>query len=271
VDKSQAGSARRAAASEPRHDCPANKCDNAVAFLLHCTGLQIGKPAFRQAGSPPLSSGSPPLSYSVKEIFYTLQGEGTHAGRPAVFCRFAGCNLWSGREQDRAAAICRFCDTDFVGTDGELGGKYSTSDELAMRIDSLWPAVHAEAKFVVFTGGEPLLQLNGALLASVHARGFEIAIETNGTLPVPEGVDWICVSPKMGAELRVAGGNELKVVIPQAGQSLETYEALQFEHFYVQPMDGPDLERNTRLAIDICKRNPKWKLSLQTHKLLRIP
>jgi 7-carboxy-7-deazaguanine synthase (Cx14CxxC type) len=211
-----------------------------------------------------------PMTYSVKEIFYTLQGEGTHAGRPAVFCRFSGCNLWSGRESDRATAVCKFCDTDFVGTDGELGGKYD-NEELAQRIDSLWPVTHAASKFVVFTGGEPLLQLDKALIDSIHARGFEIAIETNGTVDVPEGIDWVCVSPKMGSILKVKRGNELKVVIPQERQSLADYESLQFEHFYVQPMDGPDAERNTRLAIDICKNNPKWKLSIQTHKLLQIP
>lgn len=210
------------------------------------------------------------MTYSVKEIFYTLQGEGTHAGRPAVFCRFSGCNLWSGRESDRTSAICKFCDTDFVGTDGALGGKYDAAD-LAARIDSLWPGRGQESKFVVFTGGEPLLQLDAAVVAAVRARGFEIAIETNGTLAVPEGVDWVCVSPKVGAELRQRRGNELKVVVPQAGQTLESYEGLQFEHFYVQPMDGPEVEKNTRLAIEICKNNPKWKLSLQTHKLLRIP
>jgi 7-carboxy-7-deazaguanine synthase len=211
------------------------------------------------------------LTYSVKEIFYTLQGEGAQAGRPAVFCRFAGCNLWTGREADRANAVCKFCDTDFVGTDGELGNKYPSADALADTVASLWPALHAEARYVVFTGGEPLLQLDAALIDAMHARGFTIAIETNGTLPVPEGVDWICVSPKIGAELRVARGSELKVVIPQAGQTIEVYEALDFEHFYVQPMDGPALDANTRLAIDVCKRRPKWKLSLQTHKLLHIP
>lgn len=211
------------------------------------------------------------MTYSIKEIFYTLQGEGTHAGRPAVFCRFSGCNLWTGRESDRANAVCKFCDTDFVGTDGELGGKYADGGKLAATIDSLWPSTYTASKYVVFTGGEPLLQLDAALIDSVHARGFEIAIETNGTLPVPDGVDWVCVSPKIGSALAVVRGSELKVVIPQLGQSLETYEKLAFEHFYVQPMDGPELEKNTRLAIDICKRNPKWKLSLQTHKLLQIP
>jgi 7-carboxy-7-deazaguanine synthase (Cx14CxxC type) len=188
-----------------------------------------------------------------------------------VFCRFSGCNLWSGREIDRATAVCKFCDTDFVGTDGELGAKYPAAAELAATIDSLWPATHAASKYVVFTGGEPLLQLDQPLIAAMHARGFEIAIETNGTLPVPDGVDWICVSPKIGSALRVAKGSELKVVIPQAGQDLDDYAALEFDHFFVQPMDGPDLDRNTRLAIELCKRNPRWKLSLQTHKLLQIP
>jgi 7-carboxy-7-deazaguanine synthase len=211
------------------------------------------------------------MTYSIKEIFYTLQGEGTHAGRPAVFCRFSGCNLWSGRESDRATAVCKFCDTDFVGTDGTLGGKYADSASLADVINKLWPASYPASKYVVFTGGEPLLQLDKALIDSMHAASFEIAIETNGTIPVPAGVDWICVSPKMGAELVVKAGNELKVVIPQIGQALEKYESLAFEHFYVQPMDGPALEVNTKLAIDTCKNHPKWKLSLQTHKLLQIP
>lgn len=211
------------------------------------------------------------MTYSVKEIFYTLQGEGAQAGRPAVFCRFAGCNLWTGREEDRPKAVCKFCDTDFIGTDGESGGKYATAAQVADKIDSLWPASYAASKYVVFTGGEPLLQLDAALIDCMHWHGFEIAIETNGTISVPEGVDWICVSPKMGSELVVHKGSELKVVIPQAGQNLQDYEALEFEHFFVQPMDGPDKEKNTRLAIDVCKRNPKWKLSLQTHKLLQIP
>ncbi len=211
------------------------------------------------------------LTYSVKEIFYTLQGEGAHAGRPAVFCRFSGCNLWTGRESDRASAVCQFCDTDFVGTDGEGGGKFADAATLANTINALWPASYAASKYVVFTGGEPLLQLDAELIAAMHAVGFEIAIETNGTLPVPAGVDWVCVSPKMGAPLVVRKGSELKVVIPQAGQSLAAYEELEFDHFFVQPMDGPLAEQNTRLAIDVCKRNPKWKLSLQTHKLLQIP
>ncbi len=211
------------------------------------------------------------VTYSIKEIFYTLQGEGTHAGRPAVFCRFSGCNLWTGREEDRSNAICQFCDTDFVGTDGEGGGKFKSGDALAQTINALWPTTYPATKYVVFTGGEPLLQLDQELIASMHAAGFEIAIETNGTIPVPEGVDWICVSPKMGAELKVHKGSELKVVIPQQNQSLADYEQLDFEHFLLQPMDGPDAARNTRLAIELVKSNPKWKLSIQTHKLLQIP
>ncbi|MFA9218295.1 MAG: 7-carboxy-7-deazaguanine synthase [Sphingomonadaceae bacterium] len=211
------------------------------------------------------------MTYSIKEIFYTLQGEGAHAGRPAVFCRFSGCNLWTGRESDRATAVCQFCDTDFVGTDGEGGGKFSTPEALASTINALWPSSYAACKYVVFTGGEPLLQLDPALIDAMHAAGFEIAIETNGTLPVPAGVDWICVSPKMGSTLVVEQGNEIKVVVPQTGQELAAYEGLRFDHFFVQPMDGPLAEFNTTLAIETCKRNPKWKLSLQTHKLLQIP
>ena len=211
------------------------------------------------------------MTYSIKEIFYTLQGEGAHAGRPAVFCRFSGCNLWSGREQDRAGSICTFCDTDFVGTDGERGGKFREAAALAAEINGLWPATHAASKYVVFTGGEPLLQLDEALIAAMHAVGFTIAIETNGTLPVPPGVDWICVSPKIGSKLVVEKGDEIKVVIPQANQSLAAYEHLDFENFFVQPMDGLLAAQNTRLAIETCRNNPKWKLSLQTHKLLQIP
>ncbi|MQA18327.1 7-carboxy-7-deazaguanine synthase [Rugamonas rivuli] len=211
------------------------------------------------------------MTYSIKEIFYTLQGEGAHAGRPAVFCRFSGCNLWTGREIDRASAVCQFCDTDFVGTDGEGGGKFKTAQELAATIAALWPTSYTASKYVVFTGGEPLLQLDAALIEAMHAVGFTIAIETNGTLPVPEGVDWICVSPKMGSQLVVSKGSEIKVVIPQTGQDLSAYEHLDFEHFFVQAMDGPLAEFNTKLAIETCKRNPKWKLSLQTHKLLQIP
>lgn len=211
------------------------------------------------------------MTYSIKEIFYTLQGEGAHAGRPAVFCRFSGCNLWSGRESDRGAAVCTFCDTDFVGTDGERGGKFAQAGALAAEIDGLWPASYPNSKYVVFTGGEPLLQLDTALIEAMHAVGFQVAIETNGTLPVPAGVDWVCVSPKMGAPLVVEKGNEIKVVIPQAKQDLAAYARLDFEHFFVQPMDGPLADHNTRFAIETCKRNPQWKLSLQTHKLLQIP
>ena len=211
------------------------------------------------------------MTYSVKETFYTLQGEGAQAGRAAVFCRFSGCNLWSGREADRASAVCRFCDTDFVGTDGQGGGRFIDAAMLAQRIDSLWPSGHAAAKYVVCTGGEPLLQLDAALIDALHACGFEIAIETNGTLPVPAGIDWICVSPKVGAPLVQRTGNELKVVIPQEGQALGAYEGLDFAHFFVQPMDSAHVADNTRLAIDVCRNNPKWKLSLQTHKLLQIP
>ncbi|MEO8837969.1 MAG: 7-carboxy-7-deazaguanine synthase [Herbaspirillum sp.] len=210
------------------------------------------------------------MAYSIKEIFYTLQGEGMQSGRPAVFCRFSGCNLWSGREQDRASAICNFCDTDFVGTDGVLGGKYS-APQLVEIINRLWPSTYPEHKYVVFTGGEPLLQLDVVLIQQMHEVGFEVAVETNGTLPAPDGIDWICVSPKMGSVLRQQAGSELKVVIPQAAQDLSKYEALAFTHFFVQPMDGPQLEQNTKLAIDFCKQHPKWKLSLQTHKLLQIP
>lgn len=211
------------------------------------------------------------MTYSIKEIFYTLQGEGAHAGRPAVFCRFSGCNLWSGRESDRASAVCTFCDTDFVGTDGERGGKFAHAGALAAEIDSLWPSGHPHSKYVVFTGGEPLLQLDAALIDAMHAVGFTIAIETNGTLAAPPGIDWICVSPKMGSTLVQRAGDEIKVVIPQTGQELAAYEGLAFTHFFVQPMDGPLAEHNTRLAIETCKRNPTWKLSLQTHKLLQIP
>jgi 7-carboxy-7-deazaguanine synthase len=210
--------------------------------------------------------------YSVKEIFYTLQGEGAQTGRPAVFCRFAGCNLWSGRESDRASAICQFCDTDFVGTDGVLGAKYESAQALATVIDAQWPTAGAALKkYVVCTGGEPLLQLDADLIDALHARGFEVAIETNGTLPVPDGVDWVCVSPKQGSEQVVDQGDEIKVVIPQASQNLAHYEAMKFTYFFLQPMDGPDKEKHTQLAIDTCKRHPQWRLSIQTHKLLRIP
>jgi 7-carboxy-7-deazaguanine synthase (Cx14CxxC type) len=213
------------------------------------------------------------MTYAVKEIFYTLQGEGANAGRPAVFCRFAGCNLWSGREEDRASAVCRFCDTDFVGTDGENGGKYRSAEELSAKIASLWPTGEGDAghRFVVCTGGEPMLQLDEALIDALHRERFQIAIETNGTLPVLPGIDWVCVSPKADAELVVTRGNELKVVIPQDNQRLSDYARLDFDYFLVQPMDGPSRELNTKLAIDWCKRHPQWRLSMQTHKYLNIP
>jgi 7-carboxy-7-deazaguanine synthase len=210
------------------------------------------------------------MSYAVKELFLTLQGEGAQTGRAAVFCRFAGCNLWSGREADRATATCRFCDTDFVGTDGEGGGRFATADALADAIAASWGAAR-ERRFVVFTGGEPLLQLDDALLDAVHARGFEAAVETNGTLPAPAGLDWICVSPKAGADLVQRRGDELKLIWPQPGLDLEALASLQFRHFLVQPMDGPDRLANTRSAIDWCLAHPHWRLGLQTHKMIGIP
>ena len=209
------------------------------------------------------------MSYAVKEIFLTLQGEGAHAGRAAVFCRFSGCNLWSGREQDRATATCRFCDTDFVGTDGTLGGRYATADDLADTIAAQWAGTGAY-RYVVLTGGEPLLQVDEALIAALHARGFEIGIETNGTIEPPGGMDWICVSPKAGAPLKLRHGNELKVVVPQAGQDLDALARLAFEHFLLQPMDGPLLRENTRHAVKACLADPRWRLSVQTHKTIGI-
>lgn len=209
------------------------------------------------------------MTYAVKELFYTLQGEGAQSGRPAVFCRFAGCNLWSGREKDREAAICRFCDTDFVGTDGPGGGKLTSPEALADAARGVWPG--GGAPYIVCTGGEPLLQLDAPLVRAFHAVGFEVAIETNGTLPVPDGVDWVCVSPKAGAELAVTAGDELKLVFPQIGAEPERFEALAFDRFYLQPMDGPDREANTAAAVRYCLAHPRWALSLQTHKLLGIP
>jgi 7-carboxy-7-deazaguanine synthase (Cx14CxxC type) len=212
------------------------------------------------------------MIYSVKEIFYTLQGEGAQAGRPAVFCRFAGCNLWSGRERDRARAICQFCDTEFVGTDGVGGGKFATPRELAHRVASHWPANDSSGRrFVVCTGGEPLLQLDEPLVDALHAEGFEIAVETNGTQSAPRGLDWICVSPKAGAPLVLRAGNELKLVYPQAGALPQEFEGLAFAHFFLQPMDGPERERNTQLTMAFCKSRTKWRLSLQTHKLVGFP
>lgn len=209
------------------------------------------------------------MSYAVKEIFYTLQGEGALTGRPAVFCRFTGCNLWSGREEDRATAACTFCDTEFVGIDGTEGGRYADADALAGRIAALWPAGQG-ARFVVCTGGEPLLQLDAPLIAALRARGFEIAIETNGTLPLPEGLDWVCVSPKGSNSLAVTGGDELKIVVPQPGLDPLAFAGLAFQRFSVQPMDGPDRARNTALAIQFCLDHPLWQLSLQTHKVTGI-
>ncbi|MBO4789664.1 MAG: 7-carboxy-7-deazaguanine synthase [Oxalobacter sp.] len=211
------------------------------------------------------------MAYTVKEIFYSLQGEGNRTGRPAVFCRFTGCNLWSGREADREKSVCRFCDTDFVGTSGPLGGRYPTAEALANQIATLWPEGYPESRYVVFTGGEPLLQLDVALIDVMHQIGFEVAIETNGTLPVPPGVDWVCVSPKMGAKLVVTEGDELKVIVPQEGQDLGAYEQLAFSHYYLQPMAGGNAKQNLKIAIDTCLKRPKWKLSLQTHKYLQIP
>lgn len=206
--------------------------------------------------------------YAVKEIFYTLQGEGAQAGRPAVFCRFAGCNLWTGREQDRESAVCTFCDTDFVGV-GPDGGKFATADELADAVAARWPAGDARP-FVVCTGGEPLLQLDAPAIEAFHARGIEVAVESNGTQPAPAGIDWLCVSPKAEAELVLDSGNELKLVFPQELAPPAKFESLRFEHFFLQPMDGPDLQRNTQLALEYCLAHPRWRLSLQTHKLLGI-
>ena len=207
--------------------------------------------------------------YAVKEIFYTLQGEGANTGTPAVFCRFAGCNLWSGREEDRAEAVCNFCDTDFVGTDGPGGGKFATPEDLARAIEAAWPP-RRRSRFVVCTGGEPLLQLDRALIEALHAHDFRIAIETNGTQPVPEGVDWVCVSPKSTASVVVVKGDELKLVYPQPDAMPERFETLAFENFFLQPMDGPEREANTRAAIAYCLEHPRWRLSLQTHKIIGI-
>jgi 7-carboxy-7-deazaguanine synthase len=208
--------------------------------------------------------------YTVKEIFYTIQGEGYQAGRPAVFCRFSGCNLWSGREEDRAHAVCKFCDTDFVGI-GPDGGKFANASDLAIRVADAWPRDGAGSKpYVVCTGGEPLLQLDAALVNALHARGFEVAVETNGTQDAPEGIDWICVSPKADSALRLLSGDELKLVFPQVERSAqpECFAHLAFQHFSLQPMDGPHLTENTRRAVEYCLTHPRWRLSLQIHKLL---
>lgn len=219
------------------------------------------------------------MGYAVKEIFYTLQGEGARTGRAAVFCRFAGCNLWSGREADRETASCRFCDTDFVGLDGEDGGRYADAGTLADAIARLWPGEgpldrkardRGSRPYVVCTGGEPLLQLDSPLIDALHARGFEIAVETNGTVAPPAGIDWLCVSPKAGTKLALGGGDEIKLVLPQPGLSPATFDGLDFRHWFVQPMDGPAREANARLAVEWCLAHPKWRLSLQTHKITGI-
>jgi 7-carboxy-7-deazaguanine synthase len=210
------------------------------------------------------------MTYQVKEIYYTLQGEGARSGRAAVFLRFAGCNLWNGLERDRPDAVCKFCDTDFVGTDGSGGGKFSSADELALAVAEHWPAGSEAQPYVVCTGGEPLLQMDDALVASLHGRGFEIGIETNGTLLPPRGIEWICVSPKADAELELTTGQELKLVYPQDGAPPERYADLLFDHFFLQPMDGPEREANTHAATAYCLAHPQWRLSLQTHKLIGI-
>lgn len=212
----------------------------------------------------------PEVSYAVKEIFHTLQGEGGNAGRAAVFCRFTGCNLWSGREADRATAICQFCDTDFVGTDGAGGGRFTDAETLAEAVAQTW-GDGRQGRFAVLTGGEPLLQLDQPLISALHAQGFEISIETNGTIEVPKGIDWICVSPKAGSELRQRAGHELKLVFPQAGLNPRDFLDLSFKHFWLQPMDGPDRAANTAAAVAYCLANPSWRLSLQTHKFIGIP
>jgi 7-carboxy-7-deazaguanine synthase (Cx14CxxC type) len=211
------------------------------------------------------------MAYAVKEIFYTLQGEGAQTGRAAVFCRFAGCNLWTGRERDREDATCQFCDTDFVGTDGPGGGSFRSAESLAKVVAAAWPEDTPGRRFVVCTGGEPLLQLDTPLLEALHAKRFEVAVETNGTIVPPAGIDWLCVSPKAGAELAVRAGHEIKLVFPQAGAEPEQFEELPFQHYFLQPMDGPQLAANTEAALRYCLAHPRWRLSLQTHKLLGIP
>jgi len=210
------------------------------------------------------------MSYAAKEIFLTVQGEGGQAGRPAVFLRFAGCNLWNGLERDRAAAVCTFCDTDFVGTDGDGGGKFATADLLADHVASMWRGREGDPRLVVCTGGEPLLQLDAPLIEALHARGFEIAIESNGTLEAPAGIDWVCVSPKADAPVLQTSGQELKLVFPQAKAMPDRFEGLDFERFWLQPMDGPDQAANTAAAIEYCLTHPKWRLSVQTHKYIGV-
>lgn len=213
------------------------------------------------------------MSYAIKETYFTLQGEGVHTGRAAVFCRFAGCNLWSGREQDRATAVCSLCDTDFVSTDGPGGGCFETAEALADHIAGVWTAhtLEAQPPFVVCTGGEPLLQLDTALVDALHRRGCQVAVETNGTVDPPEGLDWVCVSPKAGADLVIRAGDELKLVYPQPNAAPEQFAGLAFDHFSLQPMAGPDREANTRQSVEYCLRYPRWRLSLQTHKLIGLP
>lgn len=214
------------------------------------------------------------MAYQVKELYYTLQGEGAQSGRPAVFCRFAGCNLWSGREEDRAAAVCNFCDTDFLGNDGPGGGKFESASQLARAAWQLWPQhpsdMDAPKALVVCTGGEPLLQLDASAVQAFHATGFQVAVETNGTLPAPDGIDWLCVSPKAGAPLVLKSGDELKLVVPQPGIEPEHFAGLAFRYFFLQPMDGPQLAQNTELALRYCLEHPRWRLSLQQHKILGI-
>ena len=210
------------------------------------------------------------MTYAVKEIFYTIQGEGANLGRAAVFCRFAGCNLWSGREQDRADAICQFCDTDFVGTEGPDGGKFATADALAEAIAQAWAPGGDSHRFVVLTGGEPLLQVDAALVDALHQRHFVIAVESNGTIAPPAGIDWLCVSPKAGAPLAVSGGDELKLVYPQVGLSPSDFEQLQFKHFFLQPMDSPHKADNTRQVLAYCQSHPQWRVALQVHKMIGV-
>lgn len=212
------------------------------------------------------------MSYSVKEVYYTLQGEGAQTGRAAVFCRMTGCNLWTGREEDRASAVCRFCDTDFIGVDGPGGGKFNSARALALRIRACWDAEAAGGKpYVVFTGGEPLLQLDEDLVEACHQEGMEVAVETNGTQPAPEGLDWICVSPKAGAKLVLRKGDELKLVFPQDENSPTDFEELDFKHWFLQPKDGEGVDDHAQAATDYCRRHPRWRLSLQTHKWIGIP
>lgn len=211
------------------------------------------------------------MTYKVKEIFYTLQGEGTHAGRPAVFCRFASCNLWTGHEKDRARAVCQFCDTDFVGTNGPGGGRFTTAGELSAAVADVWPHTSLDDRMVVCTGGEPLLQLDVAAVDALHEQGFYVAVETNGTQSPPPGIDWLCVSPKIGADLVVTGGHELKLVYPQSGGDPTQFEQLAFGSYRLQPMDGAHVREHTAAAVEYCLKNPRWRLSLQTHKYLGIP